>query len=46
MTAELAKAFAESEFEKYRAIQDREYQNDFDKLLEGIDNCQIDHGGF
>lgn len=33
ITAKIAKAFAESEFEKYRIIQDREYESDFDKLL-------------
>ncbi|MGL5087701.1 MAG: RhuM family protein [Clostridium sp.] len=33
VTAKIAKAFAESEFEKYRVIQDREYESDFDKLL-------------
>lgn len=31
---EVAKAFAESEFEKYRTIQDIAYKSDFDKLLE------------
>lgn len=34
VTHEIAKAFAESEFEKYRVILDRSYQSDFDKLLE------------
>ena len=29
-----AKAFAESEFEKYRITQDKLYQSDFDKLVE------------
>ena len=38
VTAEIAKAFAESEFEKYRVIQDRLYQSDFDKLVDSIDN--------
>lgn len=33
VTAEIAKAFAESEFEKYRSIQDKQYQSDFDRLL-------------
>lgn len=33
VTAAIAKAFAESEFEKYRAIQDRQYQSDFDRLV-------------
>lgn len=38
--SEISKAFAESEFEKYRVIQDSEYQSDFDKLLieSGFDN--------
>jgi len=31
VTAEIAKAFAESEFEKYRPIQDSLYQSDFDR---------------
>ena len=34
VTAAIAKAFAESEFEKYRIIQDKLYKSDFDKLLE------------
>lgn len=38
VSAEIAKSFAESEFEKYRIIQDRLYQSDFDKLLLGINN--------
>lgn len=38
VTAEIAKAFAESEFDKYRVIQDRLYQSDFDKLVDSIDN--------
>jgi hypothetical protein len=33
ITHEIAKAFAESEFEKYRVIQDKTYTSDFDKLL-------------
>ena len=32
VSAEVAKAFAESEFEKYRVIQDRLFQSDFDKF--------------
>lgn len=32
ITAELAKSFAESEFEKYRVIQDRLFQSDFDRF--------------
>ena len=34
ISAEVAKAFAESEFEKYRVIQDRLYQSDFDQLFQ------------
>lgn len=39
VTQEIAKAFAESEFEKYRVVQDKLFESDFDKqikrLLEG-----------
>ncbi|MDR0981790.1 MAG: virulence RhuM family protein [Culturomica sp.] len=34
VTHEIAKSFAESEFEKYRIVQDRLFRSDFDKLLE------------
>lgn len=34
---EIAKAFAESEFEKYRVMQDQLYESDFDKLILKID---------
>ena len=30
---EIAKSFAESEFEKYRVVQDKLFESDFDKLL-------------
>lgn len=33
VTAAIAKAFAESEFEQYRIIQDKLYQSDFDRLI-------------
>ena len=33
VTAEIAKAFAETEFEKYRIVQDRLFERDFDRLL-------------
>jgi len=39
---EIAKAFAESEFEKYRVNQDRLFQSDFDKLMNKLDDKQID----
>lgn len=34
ITAEIAKSFAETEFEKYRVIQDKLFQSDFDLFLE------------
>ena len=37
VTAAIAKAFAQSEFEQYRIIQDQLYQSDFDKLMASID---------
>jgi len=33
VTAEIAKAHAESEFEKYRIVQDRLFQSDFDRFV-------------
>ena len=33
VTAEIAKAFAENEFEKYRVVQDRLFESDFDKHI-------------
>ena len=33
LTAAIAKAFAEGDFETYRVIQDRQYQSDFDRLV-------------
>ncbi len=38
VTAEIAKAHAESEFEKYRIVQDRFYQSDFDKAIKALEN--------
>ena len=35
VSAEYAKEYAESEFEKYRVIQDRLFQSDFDRLMGG-----------
>ena len=37
VTADYAKEFAETEFEKYRVIQDRLFQSDFDRLMDGDD---------
>ena len=36
ITAEFAKSFAESEFEKYRIVQDRLFQSDFDRFNDNI----------
>ena len=35
ITTEYAKVYAESEFEKYRVIQDRLFRSDFDRLSDG-----------
>lgn len=37
VSAEVAKSFAESEFEKYRIVQDRLYRSDFDRFMEDAD---------
>lgn len=36
VTAEIARAHAESEFEKYRIVQDRLFESDFDRLVKQI----------
>ena len=36
VTAEIAKAHAESEFEKYRIVQDRLFESDFDRAVQGL----------
>ena len=36
ITAEFAKSFAESEFEKYRILQDRLFQSDFDRFNDNL----------
>ena len=40
VTAEIAKAHAESEFEKYRIVQDRLYESDFDKQIKALENLE------
>ncbi|MCM1233741.1 MAG: virulence RhuM family protein [Ruminococcus flavefaciens] len=40
VSAEIAKSFAESEFEKYRIIQDKLYQSDFDKLVFAVSDTE------
>jgi len=36
VTAEIAKTFAEKEYDTYKAIQDQQYQSDFDKELKKL----------
>ena len=38
VTAEIAKAHAESEFEKYRIVQDRLFESDFDRAVKQIES--------
>jgi len=38
VTAEIAKSFAESEFEKYRIIQDHLFESDFDRIIKQLPN--------
>ena len=48
VSAEIAKAHAESEFEKYRIIQDRLFESDFDKQVKALEKQhkkQISAGG-
>ena len=37
VTAEIARAHAESEFEKYRIVQDRLFESDFDRMVRQLD---------
>jgi len=37
VSAEIAKAHADSEFEKYRIVQDRLFESDFDKVVKRIE---------
>ena len=40
VTAELAKTHAESEFEKYRIVQDRLFESDFDKMVKQLEETR------
>ena len=44
VTAEIAKAFAESEFDKYRITQDRLFESDFDRMLKQLPLKEKDEG--
>lgn len=37
VTAEIAKAFAEREYEKYRIVQDRLFESDYDRLVKKLE---------
>ena len=43
VTAAIAKEFAESEFERYRVIQDSLYESDFDKLMNDMEKDGTTH---
>jgi hypothetical protein len=46
ISAEIAKAHAETEFEKYRIVQDRLFMSDYDKYLKEIESAvKIDEDG-
>ncbi len=44
VTAELAKTHAESEFEKFRIVQDRLFESDFDRTLTQIKSLRKEEG--
>ena len=44
VTAEIAKAHAESEFEKYRIVQDRLFKSDFDRMLKQLEQVGKNKG--
>ena len=41
VTAEIAKAHAESEFEKYRILQDKLFESDFDRVIKQLDKKKL-----
>ncbi|MDY0295861.1 MAG: virulence RhuM family protein [Acidobacteriota bacterium] len=45
VTAEIAKAHAESEFEKYRIVQDRLFESDFDREMKRLEEAVKRIGG-
>ncbi|ADD67364.1 conserved hypothetical protein [Denitrovibrio acetiphilus DSM 12809] len=44
VSAEIAKAHAESEFEKYRIVQDRLFESDFDRVVKQIEASEKNGG--
>jgi hypothetical protein len=45
VSAEIAKAHAEGEFEKYRIVQDRLFESDFDRAVKQVEQIGKDKGG-
>ena len=43
VTAEIAKLHAETEFEKYRIIQDRLFMSDYDRFIEELESSVCEH---
>lgn len=43
VSAEIAKTHAESEFEKYRIVQDQLFESDFDKQVRGLEELEKQH---
>jgi hypothetical protein len=39
--AQVAKKFAEKEYQKFRPIQDKEFKSDFDKIVEGVKKGEL-----
>jgi hypothetical protein len=39
VTVEIAKAHSESEFERYRIVQDRLFESDFDRMVKQIESA-------
>lgn len=42
VSAEIARAHAESEFEKYRIVQDQLFESDFDRIVKQIESAADD----
>jgi len=40
VSAEIAKVHAESEFEKYRIVQDRLFKSDFDRIVKQVESAE------
>lgn len=45
VSAEIAKTHAESEFEKYRIVQDRLFESDFDRIVKQVESAKDDEKG-